>query len=267
MVKATPTLTLPHQGGGENLLAFQQLQYQFTAHLRDPAQHPAPAGVEDRRMGIYRELLYNNIEGFLSKGFPVLRSLYADDGWHALARDFFARHISHTPLFYRIAEEFLAYLQHERAAAPADPPFLLELAHYEWVEVAVGIDPAPLPACNPDGDLLEQTPVLSPLARHLAYRYPVHKIRAEFQPAEAPAQPTYLVVVRDGEDKVGFVEINAVTSRLLKLIEQQPGHSGRQQLQTLADELQHPDPDSLLVHGRAMLEQLRSQSILLGTAL
>lgn len=245
--------------------AFQQLQYQFAAHLRDPAQHPAPAGIEDRRMGIYRELLYNNIEGFLSRGFPVLRSLYADRDWHVLVRDFFARHISHTPLFYRIAEEFLAYLQDERAPAPADPPFLLELAHYEWVEVAVGIDPAPLPACNPDGDLLEQAPVLSPLARHLAYRYPVHKIRPDFQPTEPPEQPTYLVVVRDREDQVGFVELNAVTSRLLKLIEQQPERSGRQQLQILAEELQHPDPASLLGHGRAMLEQLRGQSILLGT--
>lgn len=247
--------------------AFQRLQYQFTAHLRDPAQHPAPAGIEDRRMGIYRELLYNNIEGFLSRGFPVLRSLYAERDWHALAHDFFARHTSHTPLFYRIAEEFLAYLQHERAPTPGDPPFLLELAHYEWVEVAVGIDPALLPACDTDGDLLELAPVLSPLARHLAYRYPVHKICPDFQPSEPPEQATYLVVVRDREDRVGFVELNPVTSRLLKLIEQRPERSGRQQLQALAEELRHPDPNALITHGRAMLEQLHNQSILLGTQL
>ena len=62
---------------------FKKYQYEFTAHLRDPEHNPAPEGIEDRRIGIYRDLLYNNVESFLSGTFPVLRNIHDDDGWHA----------------------------------------------------------------------------------------------------------------------------------------------------------------------------------------
>ena len=50
--------------------------YEFAAHIRDPENKPAPENIEDRRMGIYRDLFFNNIEGFLSGTFPVLKRLY-----------------------------------------------------------------------------------------------------------------------------------------------------------------------------------------------
>ena len=63
---------------------FKKYQYEFTAHLRDPEHNPAPEGIEDRRIGIYRDLLYNNVEGFIANGFPVLRSIYSDENWHRM---------------------------------------------------------------------------------------------------------------------------------------------------------------------------------------
>ena len=53
-------------------------------YLRDPAHQPPPEDIEPRRLKIYEELVYNNIEGFLSGGFPILRSLYEDADWHGL---------------------------------------------------------------------------------------------------------------------------------------------------------------------------------------
>ena len=47
------------------LPAFQQYQYAFTAHIRDPRRNPRPAGVPARRMRVYNQLLYNNLESFL----------------------------------------------------------------------------------------------------------------------------------------------------------------------------------------------------------
>ena len=35
---------------------FQDMQYAFAAHLRDPAHAPAPEGIEDRRLAVYRSL-------------------------------------------------------------------------------------------------------------------------------------------------------------------------------------------------------------------
>lgn len=49
-------------------------------------------------------------------------------------RDFFVRHKCHSAQFYRAAEEFLAFPQDERGTHPDDPPFMLELAHYEWLD-------------------------------------------------------------------------------------------------------------------------------------
>jgi hypothetical protein len=42
------------------------LQRQFTAHIRDPQNAPAPEGIEDRRMAIYRDLVYSNMESFVA---------------------------------------------------------------------------------------------------------------------------------------------------------------------------------------------------------
>ncbi len=55
---------------------FQQQQQALTAYLRDPESCPAPQGVEPRRLAVYRDLFYKNIEGFISGGFPVCRSIF-----------------------------------------------------------------------------------------------------------------------------------------------------------------------------------------------
>lgn len=244
---------------------FQQEQFAFAAHLRDPARNPPPAGIEDRRLKIYRELFYNNVEGFLANGFPVIRGLTSDERWHAMARDFFARHHCHDPQFHRIAAEFLDYLENEREAAD-DPPFLTELAHYEWVELDLSVDTAePTPAlAEPNGDLLDGVPVVSPLTRVLEYRYPVHRISAQMQPQAPGEQPTYLIVYRDRLDAVGFMEANAVTARLMVLMEDEPA-SGRAQLLRIAAEMQHPEPEQIVRFGAPMLADLRARDILLGT--
>ena len=90
---------------------FVRRQYEFAAHIRDPERQAAPAGIEDRRMKIYRDLFFNNIESLLAGNFPVLRKLYDDACWKELVRDFYANHLCRTPLFPEIAREFLRYLQ------------------------------------------------------------------------------------------------------------------------------------------------------------
>jgi hypothetical protein len=245
--------------------AFQEVQYAFAAHLRDPQRRAAPRGIEPRRMKIYRELFYNNVEGFLANAFPVLRRITSDTRWHALARDFFARHESHQPLFHRIAEEFLRYLEHTRRVKD-DPPFLRELAHYEWVELALSVSPVAEPRANPRGDLLAKIPVVSPLAWPLSYAYPVHRIGPDYLPDEPPAQPTHLVVWRDRDDEVRFMEANAVTARLLQLLA--PGRlTGRKALERIARELKHPQPEAVVAEGAAILKGLRERGIILGTKL
>ena len=248
----------------ENL---HSLQTAFAAHIRDPENHPAPADVEDRRMEIYRQLYFNNINTFLSSNFPVLRRLYEDKAWKQLVRDFCIEHRCHTPLFPELPKEFLRYLQEGRLDRAGDPPFLLELAHYEWVELALSLDDNELDdiPCNPDGDLMEEVPVLSPLAWPLSYRYPVNRIRPGFEPDSPPEQPTHLLVYRNRQDKVCFMQLNAVSRLLLNLLLEKDGSTGRELLTRIAREIGHKEPSLVLDEGEKLLLEFRAKDILLGT--
>lgn len=248
---------------------FRSTQRAFTAHIRDPEHHPAPEGVEDRRMAVYRELFFNNVAGFIESGFPVLHRLYGPEAWLRLVRDFFARHRCRTPLFLEIAEEFLAYLDEEHEPRPEDPPFLRALAHYEWVELALSVDEAEadLSEVERDGDLLDGVPVLSPVAWLLSYDWPVHRIGPDFRPEAPSEQPHYLMVYRNPDDEVGFMELNPVTARLVQLIGDgdDTATSGRILLETIAREIRHPDPRAVVDGGVQTLEALHRAGVILGT--
>jgi hypothetical protein len=211
-------------------------QLTMARYLRNPGQCPPPAGVEPRRLKIYENLVYNNIEGFISGGFPVLRSLYDDADWHALVRQFVDQHRCHTPYFLEISQEFLQFLMQDHEARACDPPFLAELAHYEWVELALDISREEPPEEGVVEDVLAAVPQLSPLAWSLRYRFPVHRIGPGFRPVEA-AEPTYLVVYRDREDHVRFLELNATTSRLLEKVKENTTDTAGDLLAGLASEL------------------------------
>jgi hypothetical protein len=246
---------------------FQQAQYQFAAHLRDPESNAAPAGIEDRRMQIYRDLFYNNVEDFLANAFPVLQKISSDAVWHARVRDFYARHQSHDPIFHRVAAEFLSFLENERGEHTDDPPFIRELCHYEWVELALSVSESELTPelADPNGDLLTGRPLLSPLAWTLAYEWPVHRIGPDAIPAAPGEQPTYLIVNRNRQDNVRFMEINAVTARLMQLLEEDASATGAGLLSRIATEMGHPQPQAVLEAGAATLADLRERDILLGT--
>jgi uncharacterized protein len=196
--------------------SLRESQLAMARYLRDPVAAPAPAGVEQRRLDIYQRLVYNNIEGFISGGFPVLRSLYPDDDWHHLVRAFIETHRCHTPYFLEISQEFIQFLMVGHTLRECDPAFMVELAHYEWVELALDVASAEPPCERRPSSLLEAIVQLSPLAWLLCYQYPVHRIGPAFRPLQ-PEQPTYLVVYRDRGEKVRFMELNAMSARLVEL--------------------------------------------------
>ena len=248
----------------ENL---RSLQTRFAAHIRDPENHAAPRGIEDRRMNIYRRLFFNNINKFLASNFPVLRKLYDNEAWQQLVRDFYIEHRCQTPLFPEMPKEFLRYLQDQRKDRPGDPAFLLELAHYEWVELALSMDENELEdtVANSTGDLMQEVPVLSPLAWPLSYRYPVHRIRPGFEPEAPPDEATHILVYRDRSYKVKFMQLNDVSRLLLNLLQENRGLTGLELLTEIASKINHPDPSVLIENGKKLLQNLSRKDILLGT--
>ena len=248
--------------------SFKKVQYDLAAHIRNPDEVSGPEGIEDRRLAIYRELFYNNVEGFVASNFPVLRSLYDDDAWHELIRDYFVRHKAKTPHFPEMAQEFVDYLQNEFTPGESDPPFLTELAHYEWMETALMLSKDSIDdvAYNPEGNLMEEPVVISPLAWLLCYEWPVHAISIEEQPREKPEQPTWIVIHRDRQDVVSFTHLNPVTARLIQLLDSEEHKlTGLQALEQIAQELNHPQPEAIIAGGLDTLRQLRKKDIVLGT--
>ena len=247
---------------------FKQKLYAFAGHIRDPENVPAPEGIEERRMAIYRELFFNNIRNLLATMFPVIRKLHSDDQWHAKIRQFMQHHRAETPYFLQLPQEFLAFLQDEYELRDDDYPFLLELAHYEYVELALSIseETNDLEGVDPEGDLVQQVPVKSVLAWVYAYQYPVHRINKDYTPAESSEQPVFIAVYRRSDDSVGFLELNPVTARLLEAIDHNDKQmSGEALLRALAAEINYADVEALVQHGKAALEEMRQLGILTGT--
>jgi len=247
--------------------SFQDLQRAFAAHIRDPDNAPAPSGIEDRRMAIYRDLMFNNLLKLLGGTFPVLRRIHTDEHWRHMVRRFMAAHRAQTPYFLEIPKEFLGFLESEYEVGDKDFPFLLELAHYEWAELALSVSEASNDDLEVDsrGALLDGIPVKSRLAWQLSYRYPVHRINTDFLPAEPGPQATSLVLVRRRDDEVGFMELNAVTARLLDAITANERASGRELLESLASEIDYPDTGAFVRHGASAMQEMHDAEILLGT--
>jgi hypothetical protein len=247
-------------------LPFQDYQYAFAAHIRDPRANPRPAGVPPRRMRIYNELLFNNLEGFLLACFPVSREVLGARRWRRLVRAFFAGHHCRTPFFRQIPEEFVEWLRGVRAGHPEDPPFLPDLAHYEWVELALDVSPLEPDWTTIDrtGDLLALRPALNPVAMLLTYPYAVHRIGSRFRPPAPDREPTHLFVFRNLQDRIRFLELNAVSARLIAMLHQ-ASLTGTGALEAIVRELGHPNPAAVMHGGREILDSLRREEAVLGT--
>lgn len=254
---------------GSNLPDFREMQLDFTAHIRNPQINAMPAGLEPRRMKIYLELLYNNVEKFLSNTFPVTRSTFSDERWEALVRDYLHRHKATSPYFLEIPQEFMEFLSSTRAGEDAhpdsknDPDWLLEMCHYEWVELALDVADLELPweAVDPDGDFMSSPWVVSPLLWSLGYEWPVHTIGPSTV-ATLKKKPTFLIVFRDAKDKVRFLESDAPTSRFLALLEE--GQTLREVIDQMDHEMPQLTTDEVETKMLATLKKLRGTEIVLG---
>lgn len=236
----------------------------LAAHARDPAAHPGPPGIEARRLKVYSDLLYNNIEGLLAGNFPVIRKTLGDAAWHALVRRFFAGHHSRTPLFTRIGRELIDFLESDAGLDP-QRPWLVELAHYEWAELALQLSEALPPAHDPHGDLLEGVPVLSPLAWPLSYRWPVANIGPDCLPRAIPDAPTLVLLRREADGSVHFSALSPLLFRLLELVGANDDATGRALLRQLAEEAGQADFDAFLSQAVPMLARLHAEGVLPGT--
>lgn len=199
-----------------------ELQREFTAMIRQ-GDNPIFNGIEARRLQIYQKLFFNNVEGLLANGFPVIRKILGPDCWKALVYDFWQQHRCQTPYFPRLGSEFVSWLQSARHSVLVDYPFLIELAHYEYMEVVVDLADEELPPATMVTTITDQTILqVNPAAVLLHYHFPVHRISPDYLPTQPSAITTHLVVYRNCQQQVKFMELTPATAHVLQVLQAQP---------------------------------------------
>jgi uncharacterized protein len=247
------------------MLDFQRYQIAFTAHIRNPSANKKPAKVKVARMAIYREIVFNNIFGAVSTCFPVCKNVLGTHAWHRLVRGFFAEHQATTPIFREIPQQFLQFLNAGNDLPIDDLPIYLgQLAHYEWVELAVATQQTEATKLSKKTDYLNEKPILAPAHQLLTYDYAVHTISKRKQPKSTTQ--THLLVFRNAENQVKFIELNPITFQLLNLI-QNNTFTGKQALMRLAEDMQHPNVDAIIAFGEEILTDLANQQAIIGSVL
>ena len=224
--------------------SFIEIQHDLAEHIRN-GQHNAK--FEQRRLAIYQELFFNNIEGFCANAFPVLKSILEDDVWKSWVRLFLVEAQNHSPFFVDIAEQFLGFLSekaqeqehnsfYNKTFEPlASSPWLLELAHYEWVELHISVQEPPVLSNNCTEFLSSRAPLetfnfsLAPSAMPLAYQFPVQSISPTNYMDVTPELTTLIVhqvlAHERSEDSVdvspniAFVKTDVLTIHLLSFIQ------------------------------------------------
>jgi uncharacterized protein len=246
------------------MLDFQQYQQQFTAHIRNPAAHKKPAGVNAVRMATYTNVVFNNIFESVSVCFPVCQAAIGKRVWKQLIRDFVKSYPAQSPIFREIPQQFLQFLnaQTNQSTYLAKPAFLTQLAHYEWVELAVSALKTETFKLSKKTDLLHEKPVLAPAHRLLEYDFAVHKISRRKLPKIS--EKTYFLVFRNVDFEVKFIELNPITFQLLKLIDQK-NMTGELALTALAQAIQHPNAEAMIQFGVEILADLAKQQAIVGS--
>lgn len=260
-----------------NLLApyaLKKFQLEFGDYLRSQRQSEQD-NIPNRVGKIYQDLIFNNVSGFLNQCFPICKSILGEH-WRTLCLYFFQRYPTHSPYFSEIPMQFVEFLsqcvdddfdQSEWATAltiqHADiithiPPYLPELAHYEWLELYVETLP------NQAEPLIlnaEKSYFLNPTIQNHYYGYPVHHIRSDHGD-EIALQDTFLVVLRQDE-QVKFVEVNVLTHLLLDFLQNNPVVYQNQidLLKAFAESIEYADFDGLVAFKDDLFAMLENESI------
>jgi hypothetical protein len=190
-----------------------------TARGLQPKDAETLARQKDRFL-LYRELARNNLLAPLENAFPVLQALLGPEAWAQATAAFLAARTLQSNYYRDIAPAFAAWLA-ETGWGRDCWPAILELAHYEYLELLVTRWPEEEVAedlsCEPSpGACL----ALDPAARVVSYGFAVH--RATESEPDPSAEAAHLLLYRDGEGGFGVLELTATTAALLARAQSEP---------------------------------------------
>lgn len=213
-------MDLLFEPGGEAAFAADPAGFAAARGLGGPDQ--AAFGRYAKRFGVYRALVKGSLLDPLPDCFPILKTLLEAAGQWEACQEAFLQSRSVQSLYYRdVAPTFLAWLA-DTAWGQDRWPCLLQLAHWEYVELdcllhpdtvpvsGLGKDPSAMGVAHFDGAF-----------RNLAYGFRVQEADEE-DPEPAPGTAC-LLALRNREGRFEWQEVDGPTSAFLaRALEGQP---------------------------------------------
>lgn len=166
------------------------------------------------RLLLYRDLARNALEDPLPDCFPITHGLLEEaELWDDCVDAFLASRTIQSAYYRDVNPAFVAWLA-ESAWGQERWPFLLQLAHFEYIEVEILRWPDEPSATDlRPGPDAESRVVFDGATRNLAYAFRVHE--ATQDDPEPSAGETFLLGYRDAEGDFAYSELSAHASAFL----------------------------------------------------
>ncbi len=163
-------------------------------------------GTRQKGLDQYRRLIRNNIHNAMKQAFPIAYTVLSETQWNTLIDDFHAHHSAATPQVWKLPLEFYSFVKANNYTDKYSLPYLNDLLHFEWIEIAVHTmeDKAP-ESFRKEGNPLSDEIIVHSEYRLIRLTYPVHLYAAK----EALQYPDdyFLLTLRTRDFDVRFVDL------------------------------------------------------------
>ncbi|MDO4682529.1 MAG: putative DNA-binding domain-containing protein [Lautropia sp.] len=172
---------------------------------------PLPNGAAPQGVEAQLAQMRHAMTDIVTRCFPLCRQLIGDEDWKTLLDRFLASDGLHEATHvHQVPRAFIAFLQGPAEAGQL-PPWMPELAHYEWIEMEVISATQKAPEYGPQGI------ALSPRLRLQAYDWPVQQIRPDHV-AIAP-ELSFFAVYQNRAGDIRFSQLSPAAAQMLGILQ------------------------------------------------
>jgi hypothetical protein len=217
---------------------------------------------ELERLAVYRTLVRTRLREAVELAIPRtmarLGSLF--DEWFDR---FLAERGPRSHYLRDVTTELLDFLEPLAASDPRTPPWAIDLARHEALDIVVGsLAETPAPVALPELDLGRGL-TFSATARVVRYRFAVHRLSADPDDRSVPERtPTALFAYRSPEHDVRYLELTPLAAVILEALLQ--GATLRGALERGTGELGVPLDGAVLDGTARLLADLSERGAVLG---
>ncbi len=250
-------------GASGDALANDLAQYLAHYEIDEDDREALLAG--PRRLGLYRQLVRHNVIdviGVMLERTKARIETRAPGSFGRAVDGFLAEQGPKTPHLRDVPGEFLAWAAPKWRADASLPTWLVDYAELELVEFTIGVAPRPAP----EGELLDVTAdrvlVFAHPRRLVSFAFAVHEIATDDVAGGPAARPVELLVYRDGEHRVRFLELSPLAAAILARL-----FDGLSLKDAMIDACRadaHVLDDSVLAGAAQLLADLGERGVLLG---